>query len=318
MATSIQVEYFGDRTVQKNRDLIRRIRLMLDDVGLDIQRHAQHRNEIIGKRIIRAIWKPNETETGFRIMDHLRLEQPTAQTYVPISQNPTNIPSNRMTNKHSTEEPHITQDIFLFIRNSNKYNRWKITTQQKHATFRYRNKWTTQPFTPHNKIPKKFNNIPTNLLTKRLHNRARIHAYNHPRLYQTNSQPQEDATGIRMAERIIDWGWNDGTSYDEGIEDQDCGGNSRNIMQNIVKKEEFTDGSTYNSKYSSAEDLWCDMRAANACPDTAEFMQTHVHGRREYVLQISVDGTEMTMVMQPHLERDEIQHECRNLPKTSE
>lgn len=86
----IQVEYFTDRTVQKNSDLIRCILLMLDDVRLDTQRHAQHRNDIMGKIIIRKIWEPAEAENDLRIMEDFRREQVKSQTQKPNSHNPIN------------------------------------------------------------------------------------------------------------------------------------------------------------------------------------------------------------------------------------
>lgn len=104
----IQVEYFADRTVQKKRDLIRRIRLLLDDVGFDTHENALHRKEILGKRFIRAILEPAEAENGLRIRYDFGREQVTSKKHKPNSHNPINNTSTNTPNIHPTEEPHIT------------------------------------------------------------------------------------------------------------------------------------------------------------------------------------------------------------------
>lgn len=60
VAGNTQVEYFSERSTQKNSDLIDLIRLIFDVIGFYTPSYSQNKSEDIEKRIISAIWDPHE------------------------------------------------------------------------------------------------------------------------------------------------------------------------------------------------------------------------------------------------------------------
>lgn len=77
LCDSIHIESFASNLVHRNRDLIRRITQTLEDWGFENQRHVAKRQEILGKRVIRALLDEDVEGRAIEILINTRTENRT-------------------------------------------------------------------------------------------------------------------------------------------------------------------------------------------------------------------------------------------------
>lgn len=73
LCDSIQIEDFYSELINRNRDLVRSTRHALDDWGIDKKNLATHRHELLGKRIMKALWEEYTADSGIEILTDARI-----------------------------------------------------------------------------------------------------------------------------------------------------------------------------------------------------------------------------------------------------